>query len=431
MNVRRTTCIKSLALAFSALFCIGMLAAPVSAEGAQAPQWQVGDSWAMGKAFDMGSNLSAQLESMIGGLTESGGTLEQFDVAANGSAWLLFKVTEATSSEYKLEGKLAMKFNGAVHAKVSMLMPDPGTYGPADLVTRSQRTVSLDVVLNMALVVDTVTTFNQTFAVKNIAVDVKGTVIASVDITNIPKITNSGMNVTYAYENYNIDANANVDLSLNLAFEPALSILHFPLNVNDQWWANSTGTLTGALSGKIDVTGLPSSIEQSIFDIQTLKDLDITSFPVDLSKLTVPGTITNGTFESKTIPVSLDMRCIGNETKNIPFYGLVNIYEIQVNGGPTFFYSDNVKFLTQINATIPDTGGVLPTQLSGLGMDMPPTSPATAEQQVNSIVSYQNSLSDQASGNGGGLDLTTIAIIAIVALAAIVVVAVVLVRRKK
>ena len=429
-DVRRTTYIKGLALAFSALFCLGMLAVPVSAEGAQAPQWQVGDSWAMGKAFDMGSNLSSTLHGMIGGIAGSG-TLEQFGVAANGSAWILFKVTEATTSEYRLEGKLAVKFNGEVHAKVSMLSPEPGTYPILGIKPTSQRTVGVDVVLNMALVVDTVTTFNHTFAVKNVAAEVKGTVIASVDLTNIPKATVSGSNVTWAYEDYHIRANVNVDVNLNLAFEPALNIIEFPLNVGDAWRVNSTGTLTGSLSGNVDVQGLPANIEQSIFENKTLQDLGITSFPVDLSKLSVPGSINNGTLVPKTIPVNLDMHCTGNETRTTPFYGLVTIYEVQVNGGQKFYYSDDVKFLTMFNATIPDTGGVLPSQLAGMGLDMPATSPATAEQQVNSIESYQNSLSNQGSGSNLGLDLAVVALIAIVAIAAIGVAVVVLVRRKK
>ena len=418
--------------------------APISATpaGAQAPVWHEGDAWAMGESMDLGTDLAGPLHDLIDSLGGTpGASLDQFEVSTNASAWLLFRVTEATSTQYALQGKMALKLNAEMHVKLTAEMLRPGTYALLDPnKPMESRTLQLDASLDYALVVDTTTTFDkQTMAIKNIATDVKTSAIGSLQLKNLPNISASFTSVTISYQNFDFNLKFNLNVDLNLAFDPWLDLFDFPLNMGDEWTVDSNATLTGSMSGILDVTGLPSGLEQQLFSDLALQEMGITKFPVDFGKISTSGQpkITNGTLEAITEHIHADMGCISATLVTLPFHGEVMVYEIQVDNGPQrIYYSDQVGFLTSFQAKMGgnEMGGV---QIPDMDMTLPSASPSDAESQINDITSYESSLSNQATASGTSslVDLFTkapyIGLIGIAALVLVLVAAVVLVRRKK
>jgi hypothetical protein len=302
----------------------------------------------------------------------------------------------------------------------------------------------LDAILDTAFVSETIVIFERsTLAIKSIETTNKASMIASINIQNIPetKLNFSDLSVTYSYRS--IDSSIDFDMTLNIeaSFVPALNVIEFPLSVGDSWNVSSLASVTGSMSGFLDVKGLSVDDEEMLFDNQMLQDAGITEFPIDFSKLYTEGEpkIVNGTLVPSNQYVNATMECTGLELVTLPIYNEVAIYEITTNGGSEkFYYSDDVHFLTGVGSSL--EGLDLPAELDGIplpeaNMTMNQVSSQEAEQNIDAISAYQADLSGQAgdSGNVWGDLLTGLPmiglILVIVILAAIV--AVVMVKRNK
>ena len=414
---------------------------------ANAPTWNEGDSWAMGKSIDLDAEFSEQLDHMeqiLQNMTGSA-TLDEFNVQAMASAWLKAEVTSVTADEYIVQGKLAMRFNAEANVAATGEMPAAGikAWNDYDYPTTT-KTISVDAAIDMAFVSETTVVFEKsTMAIKSIETTNKASMIASIKILNIPetKLNFSDLSVTYSYRS--IDASIDFDMILNVeaSFAPALNVIEFPLSVGDSWSVSSLASVTGSMSGFLDVKGLSSDDEEMLFDNQMLQNAGITEFPIDFSKLSTKGEpkIVNGTLIPSNQYVNATMECTGLELVTLPIYGEVAIYEIATNSGSEkFHYSDDIHFLTGVGSSLEGLG--LPDELSGIplpevDMTMNQVTSQEAEQNIDVISAYQADLSGQAGGSGNGLgDLPTSLpmiglILVIVILAAIV--AVVMVKRKK
>jgi hypothetical protein len=444
----KTSGITVVAIAATLMLC-ALFASTASAvvPAANAPIWSEGDSWAIGKSMDLDTEFSEQLdhmEQMLQNMTGST-TLDEFNVQATASAWLKVEVTSVTADEYVVQGKVAMRFNAEANVAATGEMPAAGTKAWDDMnYPTAIKTISVDAAIDMAFVSETTTVFDKSsMAIKSIETTNKGSMVASIDILNLPetKFNFSDMSVTYSYRS--IDASIDFDMTLNVdvSFAPALNLIEFPLSVGDTWNLSSLASVTGSVSGFLDVKGLSSADEEMLFDNQMLQDAGITEFPIDFSKLSTEGEpkIVNGTLVPLNQYVNATMECTGLELVTLPVYGEVAIYEITMNGGSEkFYYSDDVHFLTGVGSSL--EGIDLPDELSGIplpeaNMTMNQVTSQEAEQNIDAITNYQTDLSGQASGSGDGLSdllgiLPMIALILVIVIVAVVV-AVVMVKRKK
>lgn len=372
-------------------------------------------------------------------------TLDEFNVEAMASAWLMVEVTSVTADEYVVQGRLAMRFNAEANVEATGDMPAAGTktWGDMDYPTTT-RTVSLDAAIDMAFVSEMTVVFEKsTMAIKSIVLTNEASMIASIAVVNVPetKFNFSDMSTTYSYRNIDFDLDFDLTLSVEAIFAPALNLIEFPLSVGDSWSVSSLATVTGNMSGILDVKGLSSVDEEKLFDNEMLQNAGITEFPIDFSKLSTEGEpkIVNGTLVPMHQYINATMECTGVDFISLPIYNGIYIYEIAVNGGSEkFYYSDEVQFLTAVGSSL--EGLDLPEELNEIpltevDLEMNPVTVQEAEQNIVAISEYQAGLSDQAddSGNGLGDLLTFLPIIGLILgiVVVVAIVSVIMVKRKK
>ncbi|MDD1743615.1 MAG: hypothetical protein LUO85_03215 [Methanomassiliicoccales archaeon] len=439
----------AVAIVATLMFCALSASTACAVEpAANAPTWSQGDSWAMGKSVDLDSEFSEQLDQMQQSLEGmmGNGNLDQFQVTAMASSWMIVEVTSVTDTEYVLKGSLAMRFNGEANAQMTGQMPAAGTKAWDDFnYPNVTMTVSIGASIDMAFVSETTVVFEKsTMAIKSIETTNKASAVASLSIANMPesKFNPSNMSMTYSYKNMEVDVNFDLELNVGATFTPALNLIEFPLSVGNSWSVNSLASITGSMTGFLDIKGLPASDQASMFDNDMLRNAGITGFPIDFSKLSTQGEprIVNGTLGPINQYVNATMECTGVNLVTLPIYGEVAIYEIAMNGGSEkFYYSDDIRFLTGAGSSL--EGLELPVDLGGIqlpeaNMTMEPVSAQEAQQNIDSISSYQADLSGEASNsNGGGLGdlmgfLPIIGLIAVI-IVVVAVVALVMVKRKK
>jgi len=400
----------------------------------------------MGKSVDLDQEFADQLNNLSAQLGQLTGTVDKFNIQAMASAWIVFEVTEANSTEYVLSGKLAIKLAADANIAATGEMPKAGTYPILDSVPTEHMTVSVDLKEDFAAVLQTLTTFEKdTMAVKTFEVEFKTSALVNLQARNILSQNYTFTHKTISYQDISFELNFDLDIKLKMEFDPYLNIIEFPLNVDDSWQIHSDATVSGSLSGNLDMKGLPAEQEQQMFDNEMLKAANITGFPVDLGRLSNSESpkITNGVLEPYTTPIEATMHCVSSELIQTPVHGAVTVYAIQVSNGPErFYYSDDVKFLTSMGANTngydlplpPEIGG-LPGLSPSMDIEMQEVEPATANSEIQKISGYQAGIGDTSSGSTAITDLFTkspyIGIIVVVAVLVCVVAAVLMIRRKK
>ncbi len=156
------------------------------------PTWSQGDSWAMGKSVDLDAEFSQQLDQMQQSLeTMIGmGNLDQFQVQAMASAWMIVDVTSATDTEYVVQGQLAMKFTAGANVQMTGEMPAAGTRAWDDSnYPNVSMTFSLEASIDIAYVAEMTVVFEKsTMAVKSINATNKASAVASINFLNLPEV---------------------------------------------------------------------------------------------------------------------------------------------------------------------------------------------------------------------------------------------------
>jgi hypothetical protein len=437
------------------LFAFSMVAAPAaSAIGpvADAPVWHKGDKWAMGGAINPGVDFAQEINNLTSSLNQTSGlTVDRFQVQGSAEMWIVYEVTDVTATDYVVTGSLAGKVTIEVHVAVTADMPEPGNYTTAQLLNlpTAPRTLSADLVVELAVVSNAVAVFNKTtMAISSIDSRHEWSALVTLTAENVPqqKMYTEIDHVVISY--YSIDFGLDFDLNLftHSVFEPALNLVEFPLVVGKEWSVDSMATTNGTVSGHLDMRGLPSDVEAQMFSNETFIQLGITSFPIDFGKLTTTGTpsIDDGALEPFTTQIAGQMKVVSAETKAIPVHGEVTVFKIQVNNGSMYiYYSPDIGFFTstegmpQVNMP---AGIELPITMPETDMQLPPATVADAEQGISGVAAYQAALSNEvnggsSSGDNAFTDLFTKApymgIIALIAVVVVVAAAIVMVRRKK
>lgn len=211
------------ACAFLLLLAVPQAAAPQ----AEVPTWQVGDTWAMGaKNLDLttllqyvADNLQQQYEAM--------GWTTNINLTGTASVYYLFEVVEVQATQYKVSVSIgaSMDVNGTISISSA---------GQAASATLSY-TLTMTADGYIYFTKDTLAVARQD---------------ASGDI-------NYNMSIKAQGDGQAMDVDMVMDASFQLTatFDPALDLFDFPIAVGENWTAESDVTMTGAVSGKVSMSG--------------------------------------------------------------------------------------------------------------------------------------------------------------------------------
>jgi hypothetical protein len=435
-------------LALSAVLMLGlMLAAPMASATAtaEAPAWNEGDAWAVGKTMDLDAEFAQELQDLEEMLEQSTNPanleVNQFDIQAMASAYALFKVDMVNDTEVHLKGSFAAKFTGDASVSITADMEKPGIWDWDDDILTESRTASADVELAMAMVLEVEAVLEkETAAVKSITLSIKASLSGSAVLVNIPREESNWTTRSIFYENYDVSADLNVFMTLEIQFQPSLNIYDFPLTVGDEWVIESTAVMSGTYGGTVDITGLPEDMEDELFASEMLQEAGIDSFPIDLAQVIQNSdepAINNGVIGPESVVIGpATLNCVSVEQITLPEHGVVSKYTIKTEADTEFYYIDGVDLLTGMQEVADEMGLIdeipvdLPVDSEMLTMDS--VSAEDAEQGIQDIADYRAQISGESTSDGSGLDSDMMMLLLIIAVVAVVgVVAVVILMKRK
>ncbi len=292
--------------------CIMSLIAPVYAsQQADVPEWEQGQTWSMGyeaKAND----IFGPVLSMVKTEANADPDIDKIETSLSGEIgfYQIYKITEVTDDEYTM----SITAGGGVHitasAEVTGQMDRPGTYAWDDEIPTDKRTVSGELDFHYTMDIEGEVHYEKdTLAIKDIELDITMSLRVTFEGKNLPEYDSDWENdtQTIAYKDYNVRIEGDVDISLNMDFEPALDIFHFPIEVDEQWAVESTMKLSGTYSGQIDASGLPEEVTEEM-------EAEGYSFPLTLEDIDIPDSeISDGVIPETEIPIYFMMECTGTE----------------------------------------------------------------------------------------------------------------------
>jgi hypothetical protein len=422
------------ALTFLALLC--SLAVPALAiDPAEAPEWEEGDKWAYGTESDMGEEVADQLEDLadvLEGMTD--GTVNELSLDGEVGFWMLFEITEATDDVYVLSMDMAAKMSLDVAVSVTAEMQEPGTYDWTDDIPTDEMTVSVDASVDVAVVVNVDITFDRdTMAVESMVMSVK--VSAAVDFAaeNIPmsEFDWEDMTDTIWYEDYDVSGELELNLELELTIVPGLNLWDFPLAVGDEWSVDSDATLSGSLSGSLDVNGLPEDLKEEIFSEEFIDETGFSDFPIIFEEIDAEP-FNNGVLEEISENIEFDLMCTDALEINDPYWGDITVYKIAVADSPlVFYYSPEVGFLSYFSMDSEELMDALGLPTFSQDMTMEAVNPEVAEEGINEISDYQGGIDEGDGGIAGFfMDPPYLGLILVGVIVVVVVAAVLLIRKK-
>ncbi len=425
-------------LLFALLLCSLAVPAFASAPTAEAPEWNEGDRWGYGVEVDFGEDLGDLMANLTDLLEMVDEVQSVNELSADGGSefWMLFEVTDVTDDSYVMDMDLASMVTLDAALSVTASMPVAGTYHLGDEIETENMTISLEAGAEVTLVVNVEITYDkETMAIEAVSLSAKLLGTADLVGENIPQEDLEFTNTTYWYENYDVHAELKVDLDLDLTFDPCLNIWDFSMSVNDTWWSNFTASLSGNLTGYLDVQGLPDDVEDEIFDDEFVEETGITGFPIvfediegDEGSPIDKGVI--GPFDSGEIDLWFNCTDYFED-----LYDMTNVYEIRVMTGGEgvpfrFFYSSDAGFMAafqmdteELNETV---GGMIDEDMTIRAS----SDPDVVEENINEIVERQGELEEDDGILGFFTDPPYLGIILVAVIVVVVVAAVLIVRRK-
>jgi hypothetical protein len=351
MNLKAT--IPTAILACIMVLSIFACCSSTSAE-ATSPSWEEGDAWAMGFARDLGAEYADEILDFEGQLENFTGSLglevNKFDADGNVEFYLVFEVTEDDGTYYTLTADMGQKLLFSLDVEVTGDMPKEGTYDSETDPEMEEKTISAEATFSYALWTHVdVQVVKSTMAIQSIDLEVHGSAVIDASVQNFPNIQTDWDETIVSYESMDIWMSMDVNIEINIDFEPALDIFQFPFDVGDEWLVASNATISGSVDGFIDATGLPPEAEDGIFSDDVMIANGVNSFPIELDQLVIDEEdgpqIANGQLETITEYIEFDVACVGSNLVTLPNYGAVNVYILEV-GEERFYYSPDVKFMT-------------------------------------------------------------------------------------
>lgn len=211
-----------------------------TSQQAELPIWNVGDTWAMGDP-DFDIEFTMDIEGI------------SFDVSGSGSCYSIYEVVGAEGQEYGVDM--------AVGIKMDMVMDISGSV-VGEPVSGS---------MNIEMVMKMDGTFYYT---KDELALAGGDLMMDLDIEESGSVKGGGQT-----QDFSMSMDTMSDM--NLTYNPPFDLFDFPIAVGENWTAESTVTITGSISGKVEAMG-----EKQSFSDQPIEET------VNMSaSISCPGTV--------------------------------------------------------------------------------------------------------------------------------------------
>lgn len=295
--------------------CLISFISPLSAsQQADVPEWELGQTWAMGHEVDIGE----MYESMLGhtdDMVEYNEHFESVDMSVSGEMgfYQLYKITEVTEKEYTM----LISTGGGVHLSSSFwitgMVEKEGTYDWDENwedIPKEKKTYGGDFDVHFTSAIDGEARFERdTLALKSVEYDSSFSIKVDIQAENLPDYDFDWEENTreVKYTDMDVKIDGSLYLSMDVGFEPALDIFNFPINVGEEWAVESLMTISGTYSGQIDASGLPDEYMEEM-------ENEGYSFPITFEDLEIPGgELEDGIILETKVPISFDMKCVGTE----------------------------------------------------------------------------------------------------------------------
>lgn len=400
------------------LFMAGLFAAPVNAITASAPQWQVGDTWAMGKEVDLGADLTDNITELNAMLTGSNITIDDLDIDSTVGVYVVFNVVSETATTYTLTAKMAVKFATQANVKITANLPVAGTYGedemalmPYSTVAKENKIISLDLTEKFGIVVSATAIVDKaSYALNSVDWSLRTAMLMDLNAKNIPQIDTNETSAeqTISYKNYDIGVDLVAKANVSMTFTPALDIFQFPFSEGDYWDTNSSMvTVNGDVSGFFNAKGLTAEQEEQIFSDELKNATGSSAFPIEFDHLTSPdGEITDGKFGPFYDNItSMEMYCLSGITETIGG-AQYDVFTILVDDETEMVYSPGFKVLgmsvgsDSLPIELPDEVSLFTGMMGDQNMEMDPIAAETAVSKIAAIETYTDSVATQAGAKG-------------------------------
>lgn len=320
-----------------ALCLTGFSAAAASAP-ATVPTWQVGQAVGYGTSVNLTTLFDTYVRPLITANPSSMNitSINTLDFTGSFDSWTYDHVAQATSTYYVLDSQSATGLQFHLNVNLTLQgLPTAGSYTgtptgygtciPAAIPTTT-KTVAV-VADGKVLAETTSAIYQQVSDLAYINETTAATVNANVALKayNIPTpSTNTTTCVeTVSYESPSFTLSMDTQDQVRMLFQPAWNYFDFPISDNKTWWANTTATVGATLSGTVNVQGLSSQDQAAFFDNLTktfrsagLAVSGLSSFPIDLSKVTIGAGLTNivnnGVVTDLPLPLNEEFRAIAS-----------------------------------------------------------------------------------------------------------------------
>ncbi len=369
---------------FFASLCTGFLIltiAPASIAQAEVPTWNVGDTWARGaRDIDLTPIFSALIEDIQQYMQGV-----HYTMSGKMSYYEINKVAGVDAQQYRLSSTAGVEMTISINISGSFDDQEVSGSGNANITVKIDGTLYYtkdDLALTR---VEAIVDMDMTFSASGSAMG------------------GSGME-TFS---------GSLDMSGNLSttFDPPLNLLDFPISVGDNWTISSVATVTGRLTGKID---MPSMGEQPL------------DTPLDA-----------------TTSISISASCPATESFTLPNGSTTTAYKIVYSGtsmtganpfipASTVYYSPEQRFIIAEELTFSDAMGGMTAGTQEIFSDY--TFGASGVENGQTLFTMNPVTEQEAESAIAGLGAEGINLALIGAIVAIVIVAIaavlVVVRRR-
>lgn len=409
---------RILSMAVVVILAIGVFAIPVHA--ADKPAWTQGDKWAMGMESEPPSQeqISEMEDAMktIFNLSDL-----SMDLDGSGGMWITFEVTDVSDTEYTLHYSMALKNSVTEDYSVKAMMPEPGTYTPENFRNAERSMRSMEAHISTDLYVlgsgDTIVE-KENMGVKSTTLNLEEKYVVDFSGKNLPSVGEYGIfgyfmlttgidedtgngygtppmypplsSYDLKYEDMRMKLTQNLNLDLNISYNPPAVFIEFPLNDGNEWNVSSDVNITGTYSGTIDASGLPSMVK-SMVTAGTGQD-----FPIKIEKInTQSPDFNNGTINSDN-EMDMALECDGTMQINDENGNAITVYRI--HHAPTYdfsapsplylLYSPDKGFIAGMYWELPKNG-MMPV--------MPGMQNSTMPQSFGALLGSMDNLQEQST----------------------------------
>ncbi|MFO7791506.1 MAG: hypothetical protein R6W73_00805 [Candidatus Saliniplasma sp.] len=414
----------------------GALLVPMNAQAqAEVPEWEEGDSWAMGYEMDIEEffapgldDIKDEMETDIGQQEE----FEDFDFEFYGSAesYTYLEVIEETDEQYILEIQSQTEFNVGGNFELTGQLPKEGESAEDYDPETEERTISGNGDLEFVQTMSGEATFEKSdLALESLEIDIEISIDGTVVLNDVPDMEAIEEEGIFEYTDYDGSVDLSFQLSMDYTFDPALDLFDFPIE-EGSWEVSSEMTVSGTYEGMFDVNGLPDFMEEQI---ETELGTELPMIFED-HELEESEEIGDGVIEETSEEITIPMKCTGTDEVVLYDGETTEVYLLEFDiPDPEDPYTTEQETPGFVMKYSPEHGNIVSAQ--GSFVDSPMTEYMTEDTMEMELVDRSTAANNIDAVEGDGEDDGSIPFISanmiLIAVIAAVMISTVLKKNKK